>query len=139
MLLFFSPHISTRRKVFYYGAMILVASVVLFSMNIDGDLKISKMIMAGTIGGLSLIILSMVYSNTRQAYSKISSGLVYFFISLIPILLMVISHLIFVFLSYESFGEEILLKNMYIVLFGVPVVLMGAWFLNRDIGGTPSK
>lgn len=132
MLFLLSPNISTRKKITYYGAMIVVASIVFYSMSYKSQIDIMKWVILGFVSGLSMITLAAIYTNTTNTYSKTNKYLPYFLVMLIPIFIVVFLYMTSVLLSFENFGEKYLLMNPLVIPINFPLMLALFWILNHE-------
>ncbi len=129
MLFFLSSKISIRRKVFYSGLMLTVASLVFFDMSYSTDFYIMEWIIAGFICGLSMILLSIIFQNTKKYFAIRGNTWIYFLMSLLPIFFTIIGFVFSTFLNFESFAEEYLVKNNLNIILGIPLMLFCCWRL----------
>lgn len=126
MIFTLSSTISIKRKLLYFGFMVLIASVLLVSMVDASDPKrveLLKWIMPGLVAGISIVLLVIVQSNTRSAYER-WGGLVPILMCLfIPLVITIILYLIGILFSMEDFGERFLLENIgNIMLINIPII-----------------
>lgn len=90
-------------------------------------------IIAGFNSGLSMILLSIIFNNTKKHFAKNTNVLLYFLMSLLPISLIIIGFIVSIFMKFESFAESYLLTNHLIILLGVPLMLFCNWRLLKKL------
>lgn len=118
----------------YIGAMLLVAGVVFLSIlgsQENGRLIPGTPFNVCVIGGLSLLILPWIYSNTASNYKRWGILITLLLISLIPVLLHILLYLlVLIFLNAILHTESILWNTNWIVLIDVPLMLVSSYLLH---------
>lgn len=129
MLFIFTDKISRIRKTFYLGLMLLILALVLHSIlfdNVNNHIDLYLWIFPVFITGLCICFATLTYSYRERSVM----GGRFAFILLIPPLMIVLVHLIFILSSREHYGEIYIIQNSWrILLVSIPVMAIVEFFV----------
>jgi len=115
MLFLLSPDLTIKRKIFYIGLMIFVATLVLFTMvdrSHQDRTEMLNWIFPLSITGLSLVLLTLLSKNTHKKYKKFATFVLSIVIA--PAITMFF-YLATIFLNRENIGHEYILQNFALI------------------------
>ncbi len=117
MLLLFSPNISVRKKIFYYGLIFTVISGILFmnTLHTASSTSLAQWAVSGGVSGLSIALLAIMYPIIKRDYKKINNFYIKFIFLVLPLIIIVFIYLICIFADVTEQANQYLILNIRVV------------------------
>lgn len=132
MLFLLSNRISLIRKLLYIGLMIIVVSILMFSM-IDISKPIHYVILPWIfvllIAGLSILLLVPINKYTKNWYKKNKILTIIFMSIFVPVYISVLLYLLSIFFGLTDYGKQFIIYNLSRILVIIPPVLIFVQFM----------
>lgn len=135
MIFTLNPNISIRRKIAYVGLMLFIGSVVVASMGSPmnvSDNQLFKIASILSVGGLSMILITLVFGNTKDRYKRFGIAGVLAMTSIVPVVCVIGLYLIVTALFADSSAERHVMDNAALILsINIPIAVAVTLILSR--------
>lgn len=133
MIFTLNPNITIRRKITYIGVMLFIGAVVVASMgnpmNVS-DNQLFKIASILSVGGLSLMLVTVVFGNTKDRYKRYGIAGVLVMTSLVPVVCVIGLYLVVTALFADAAAERYVMNNAALIFaIDIPLSIVAALVL----------
>lgn len=135
MIFTLNPNITIRRKIAYVGVMLFIGAVVVASMGSpmnEADNQLFKIASILCVGGLSLMLVTLVFGDTKDRYKRFGIAGVLAMTSVVPVVCAIGLYLIVTALFADAAAERHVINNAALIFaIDIPLSIVAALVLFR--------
>lgn len=138
MIFTLNPNITIRRKIAYVGVMLFIGSVVVASMGNSmsaSDNQLFKIASILSVGGLSLMLVPIIFGNTKDRYKRFGIAGLLAMTSVVPVVCVIMLYLIVTAIFTDAAAERYVMNNAALIFaIDIPLSVVAAFILFRIRG-----